>query len=76
MTLFTYISQNIDRIKVEVKFGIISCTLIKHWLVYSRYEYYRRLKNCKTDAIIYVCNDYQVEERSVYYIIKKMESEI
>jgi len=76
MTLFCYINQNIDRIKNEVKIGIIPCSIIKHYQIYSRFDYYTRLGNSKTNSVIYVCNDLQIEQRSVYYIIKKMESEI
>lgn len=76
MTLFHYINENIDRIKYEMSIGIITCTLMKHWQIYSRYEYYRRLGNSKTNSVIFVCGDFQVEQRAVYYIIKRMEIEI
>lgn len=76
MTLFTYISQNIDRIKFDVRHGIIPCTLLKHWQIYSRYDYYKRLGNCTCDAVKYVCNDFQVAQSWVYTIIKKMEAKL
>ena len=44
MTLFAYISTNIDRVKHDVKIGLITCTVIKHWQIYSRYEYYKGLE--------------------------------
>lgn len=56
--------------------GLISCTLMKHWQIYSRYEYYKRLGNSTQNAVIGCMNDFQIEERSVYYIIKKMEAEV
>ncbi len=76
MTLFEYINGNIDRIRHDIKIGIITCTLLKHWQVYSRYEYYRRLGYTKTNCVFYVCNDFGLEQRWVYYIIKRMESKI
>jgi len=76
MTLFAYISQNIDRIKFDVRHGIIPCTLLKHWQIYSRYDYYKRLGNCTCDAVIYVCNDFHVAQSWVYTIIKKMEASV
>jgi hypothetical protein len=76
MTLFTYISHNIDRIKFDMRIGIVSCALMKHWQIYSRYDYYKRLGNSQYNAIIYCCNDFQVAQSWVYLIIKKMEAEI
>lgn len=76
MTLFAYISTNIDRVKHDVKIGLITCTVIKHWQIYSRYEYYKRLGNSTCNAVIYCCNDFDVEQRWVYSIIKRMETEI
>ena len=76
MTLFQYINTNIDRIRHDIKIGIITCTLMKHWQIYSRYEYYRRAGHSKTNSVIFVTNDFAVEQRAVYYIIKRMEAEI
>lgn len=76
MTLFSYINDNIDRIKFDVRIGIISCTIMKHYQIYSRYEYYRRLGNSVCNSVIYCCNDFQVEQRAIYYIIKRMESPV
>lgn len=49
---------------------------MKHWQIYSRYEYYRRAGHSKTNSVIFVTNDFAVEQRAVYYIIKRMEAEI
>lgn len=76
MTLFFYISENIDRIKSEVKIGIVPCSIIKHFQIYSRVDYYMKLGNSKENSVIYVCNDFQVARSWVFLIIKKMESEI
>lgn len=76
MTMFAYISHNIDRVKYDIKIGLISCTVLKHWQIYSRYEYYRRLKLPSEDAVMGCCSDFAVERSWVYKIIKRMESEI
>jgi hypothetical protein len=76
MILFNYINENLNRIKKEARLGLISCAIFRHFQIYSRYSYYVKLGNNKTNSVIYTCNDFQMEQRSVYYIIKKMESEI
>jgi hypothetical protein len=76
MTLFLYIGQNLERIRFDIRCGIISCAILKHYRVYSRYDYYKRLGNSTSDAVIYTCNDYQVSQRWVFTIIKKMEAEV
>lgn len=76
MTLFTYISHNIDRIKFDMRIGLVSCALMKHWQIYSRYDYYKRIGNSTRNAVIGCMNDFQMAEYSVYRIIKNMETEI
>ena len=76
MTLFTYISQNLERVKFDVRIGLITCGTLKHFQIYSRYDYYKRLGNSTCDAFVGVCNDFQVEQRWVYKIIKKMEASV
>jgi len=76
MTLFYYISHNLENIKLEARVGLISCSVLRHFQIYSRYDYYKRLGNTTTNAIIYCCEDFKIEQRAVYYIVKRMESEI
>jgi hypothetical protein len=76
MTYFCYINDNIDRVKHDIKIGLISCSILKHYQIYSRYDYYKKLNNSTCSSIIYVCNDFQIEQRWAYKIIKKMEAEI
>ena len=76
MTMFQYINKNIDRIKYEIRIGIISCALLKHWQIYSRYDYYRKIGNIVSCAVEYCCDDFHVTTRWVFSIITKMESEI
>ena len=74
--LFDYINKEIDRIKYDVKLGIIPCAVLKHYSIYSRYDYYKKLGNSKENAVVFVCNDFQVARSWVFIIIKKMECEI
>ena len=76
MTLFVYINQNIDRIKFDIKAGLVPCVILRHWQIYSRYDYYRKLGHEVSEAVLFTGEDNKVNERSVYYIIKKMEREI
>ena len=76
MTLFTYIGQHFDRIKKEIKIGIIPYSVIKHWVIYSRYDYYRKAGYCVSDAVLFASQENNVSENWVYNIIKKMEGNI
>lgn len=76
MTRFTYINQNIDRIKYEVKIGLISPTVIKYWEMYSRFDYYRKLGNSVNMSIFYAGEDLSIKDRLAFRIKKQMESPI
>ena len=76
MTLFQYISSNFDRIKYDIKIGLIPCSLLKHFQVYSRYDYYRKLNNSVSKSITFVGIDLNVNDSWIYTIIKKMEREV
>ncbi|MCJ7447912.1 MAG: hypothetical protein MUO72_09475 [Bacteroidales bacterium] len=76
MTRFQYINTNIEQIKKEIKLGLISTTVLNHYAIYSRYDYYRRLGNYVGYAVLFTSESCKVSERFVYKIIKDMESEI
>ena len=76
MTLFEYINDNIERIKFDVKIGIIPCTLIKHYQIYSMYSIYRCQNMSVNDAVLNVCEAFSVDKSWVFIIIKKMQTEI
>ena len=76
MNLFTYIGENIDRIRMDVKVGITSYCDIKHWLIYSRYDYYRKTGLSVSKAVMFAGQDHKVSDKWVYDIIKKMEAGI
>ncbi len=76
MTRFSYINQNLDRIKNEIKLGLISPCTLKHYGIYARYDYYRKINNSVTISAIFAAEDFKVNDRWVYKIIKNMETEI
>lgn len=76
MTRFWYINDNVNRIKEEVKLGIVSPCVIKHYEIYCRYDYYRKLGHSVRLSAQFAGADHRMEERSVFYIIKNMEQEI
>jgi hypothetical protein len=75
MTQFEYISQNIDRTKSDARNGIIPVSIITHWAIYCRYDLHKRSGYNKCEAISFTSLDFNMQERSIYRIIKEMESE-
>lgn len=76
MTLYEYLNRNIERLKAETKMGLISTTTIKHYEIYSRFDYYRKTDLSVAMAIIYVCEDHKIDERTMYRIKQRMEEDI
>jgi len=76
MNLFVYISHNIDRIKYDVRIGLIPCGILKHYQIYSRYDYYKKIGNQNYKSVLFTAEDMDVQENWVYCIIRKMETEL
>jgi len=76
MKLYTYINTNIDRIKTEIKIGLMPSSILRHWEIYSRFDYYRRTGNNVRSSVACTASDMRSCERSVLLIKKRMESEI
>ncbi len=76
MTRFQYINKNIDKIKEEIKLGLISTTILNHFIIYSKYDYYRKLGNYVGFSVLFTSEDLKVDERTVFRVIKNMEEEI
>lgn len=76
MNLFAYISQNIDRVKYDVSIGIIPCSLIKYYQIYARFDYYLKSGYGRCQSIFFTAEDFKLSERSLFLIIKKMESDV
>jgi len=76
MNKFQYINENFLAIKKEVKMGLISPTTLSHYAIYSRYDYYRKLKNYVGVSVLITSDNFRISEQTVYRIIKEMESEV
>lgn len=77
MIVYNYISENIDNIKAEIRMGLIPASILRHWQMYSRYDYYRRLGNNTSISISLAANDCNISSESWAYQIKnKMENEV
>lgn len=79
MTKFEFINNNIltpNGIKDQIKAGIISITVLRHFEIYSRFDYYRKAGNNVSTSIFNVSEDFGVIEGTVYKIKKSMESEL
>jgi len=73
MTKFQYINTNIDRIKNEVRMGLISTSTLSHYTIYSRYDYFRKLGNYVCHSVLFAADNCRVSEPTVYRVIKEME---
>jgi hypothetical protein len=76
MNKFNYINRNLARIKREVKIGLIPTTVLSHYAVYSRFDYYRRLGNYVGISVLFASDSCKVSERTVFKIVKDMEDEV
>ena len=76
MTLFAYINQNLERIRHDMRIGLISPGVLRYYQIYSRYDYYKRLGHRNHDAVFCTAEDFALGESWVLKIIKKMEVEL
>jgi Mor family transcriptional regulator len=76
MTLFQYLNEHIDVVKHDVKIGLFPCSILRHYEMYSRYDLYRKNGHDYHKAFLFLIYDYDLSERTVYRIIKQMETEV
>ena len=76
MTRFQYINDNLDQVKTEVKMGLVSITVLSHYAIYSRYDYYRKLGNYVGFSVLFTADSCRVSESLVYKVIKEMEESV
>lgn len=76
MTYFSYINTNIERIRKEIRLGIISISVLTHYRIYSRYDYYKLLGNPTCLSIQLTAKDLKISEIWVKKIKRQMEQEI
>lgn len=74
MTFYQYINTNIDRIRAEIRMGLITTSILRHWEIYSRFNYYRRAGNNVRASVTYTSADLRISKRGVFRIVKRMES--
>ena len=76
MILFNYVSVHIDRIKSEIKVGIIPCSLLHYWEIYARYDTYKKMGDSETMARFQTSEKFRVSEMTICRVIRKMESHV
>ena len=79
MNKFQFINNNLltpKGIKDQVKLGIIPSGIIRHFEIYSRFDYYKKQGYNVTTSAFYVSEDFRITEGCVYKIKKSMETEI
>lgn len=76
MTLYQYINDNMDRVKKDVNLGLMPCSLLRHWEVYSRYDAYKKMNHSVVDSVLNASDDMRVSESNVFKIIRKMETKV
>lgn len=76
MTVYTYINENIDRIKADIRAGLMPCSILRHWEIYSRFDLFKRMDNNVVSSVFYTSEATKTCERTVYRIIKQMENEM
>jgi hypothetical protein len=76
MTLFAFINQDLDRVKHYIRIGLMSPTILHHFEIYSRFDYYRRQGRNYRDSILCAGCDHRVSDRWVSKVVKKMETKL
>jgi hypothetical protein len=76
MMLFIYINTNIERVKKDIKLGLMPCSILHHWEIYARYDALKKMGNNTTMSVFQVSELYEISEPSIYRIIRKMESDV
>jgi len=79
MTKFEYINQNIlnpKGIREQVKLGILPASIIRHFELYCRYDYYRKQGYKKYISIGFVAEDYRLHDNTILNVIRSMEAEL
>ena len=72
MTKFTYINDNLDRLKEEVKMGLVSPSVLYHYSIFCRFDFYRKQENNVSTSVFYTSEDFKINEGTVYRVIKSM----
>jgi hypothetical protein len=73
MNRYQYINQNIERIKKDVRLGLIPVSVLRHYEIYSRYDYYRKTGEKICCSVLFTSEDMTVNESWINKIRKSME---
>jgi hypothetical protein len=60
----------------ETALGLLKSSVMLHFEIYTRYDYYRKSDYSVSNSVLYTADDYKINERWVYKVIKRMEREI
>ena len=79
MNRFAYINKNIltpDGIKEQIRLGILPSSVIRHFEIYSKFDYYKKQGHNISTSVFFVSEDFNITDGTVYKIKKSMETEI
>lgn len=76
MTLFEYITHNIDTVKTLVRVGAVPCSMMRYFSIYSRFYYWTKQGHCRSHAVAFTAEEMKITQRSVYNVIERMEGEL
>jgi hypothetical protein len=76
ITQFETISKNIEGIRYLSSIGWTSTTVLNHWYIYSRLDYYRRLNKSVCEAAFLVSEELKISEMSTFRSKKLMEEQL
>ncbi len=76
MTLFEYINRNYERLKKDIRIGLIDPSLLKHYEIICRYDQYKKQGFETTKAVRFTGYDFNISARWVYKILEKMTTQL
>jgi hypothetical protein len=76
MTRFQYINQKIDGYKEDIQKGVLPVSLFTHYIIYSRFDVYKKQGNNINQSVFLTSQEYKITEGWVYNVKKYMEEEI
>jgi hypothetical protein len=68
------INENKEIFQSWLKGGIIPCSANWYWLIWARYDAFKKMGKSETIARSCTCEEFKVSEMTISRAIKKMES--
>jgi hypothetical protein len=75
MTLFQYYNDTLDIKKREMRNGEFSISRMTRYIIYCRYDMYRKQGFKVTMSVDSVCEDFNITRDCMFKIVRIMESE-